>query len=150
LEIQYSDVVDVLVPAWGAGRRLVVKCKNVFYTFEILNGVAINREKTYDFYRLIAQKSGVPIPDEFQKKEREYEKPEGSKAPPPKEDSKTAPSKIDAMSVDDRGEVWVMVWPDGRFYHISPCPAVKFFNGQNMKLKDAEKSGYKPCSQCIK
>jgi hypothetical protein len=61
VEIKYSDVVDVLVPAWGANRRLVVKCKSQFYTFEVTRGVSIDRENTYNFYRFIATKAGIEI-----------------------------------------------------------------------------------------
>jgi hypothetical protein len=51
---------------------------------------------------------------------------------------------------ESRDEIWVMVWPEGRFYHLPPCPVVKSYNGLNMKLKDAEKRGYMPCPHCIK
>ena len=61
VEINYSDVIDVLVPAWGANRRLVVKCKSQFYTFEVTRGGLIDRENTYNFYRYIATKAGIEI-----------------------------------------------------------------------------------------
>lgn len=61
VEIKYNDVVDVLVPAWGANRRLVVKCKSQFYTFEVTRGVSVDRENTYNFYRFIATKAGIEI-----------------------------------------------------------------------------------------
>lgn len=86
-----------------------------------------------------------------QKPVKNYVTPETPKVVPKKEDSKTAPSKIDAMDVDGRGEIWVVIYPEGRFYHIPPCPAIKSVAGSNqMKLKDAEKRGYKPCPHCIK
>jgi hypothetical protein len=75
VEINYSDVVDVLVPAWGASRRLVVKCKSQFYTFEIVRGVSVDRENTYNFYRFIATKAGI----EIKIPEPKIKKPEGSK-----------------------------------------------------------------------
>jgi len=60
VEIKYSDVVDVLVLShWGgSGRRLVVKCKSQFYTFEVIQK---NMENTYNFYRFIATKAGIEI-----------------------------------------------------------------------------------------
>jgi len=79
VEIKYSDVVDVSVPAWGASRRLVVKCKSQFYTFEVIDRVSINRENTYNFYRFIATKAGIEI---------KIPEPKKSEAPPNEADAK--------------------------------------------------------------
>ncbi len=58
--------------------------------------------------------------------------------------------KEDSVDKKERDEIWVMVFPEGRFYHIRSCPVLKSSIGQNMKLKDAEKRGYLPCPHCIK
>jgi hypothetical protein len=61
IDIQHKDIVDVLVPAWGASRRLLVKCKSNSYTFELSKDGKIDREGTYNFYRFIATKAGLEI-----------------------------------------------------------------------------------------
>ena len=62
LEIPFTDVSDVLTPAWGLNRRLVIKCKNQFYTFDFTKGGTVSKEETYFFYKVISQVSkGVPI-----------------------------------------------------------------------------------------
>ena len=62
LEILYSDISDVLTPAWGLSRRLVIKCKNNFYTFDFVKGAVISREETYFFCKVISGVSkGIPI-----------------------------------------------------------------------------------------
>lgn len=89
VKIQYKDIVDVETPAWGAGRRLVVKCKSNHYTFELVKGAMIDREGTYNFYRFIATKAGLGIKPGFEKKEKVKDKevsPEKTKSPPEKAD----------------------------------------------------------------
>ena len=62
LEILYSEIIDVLTPAWGLNRRLVIKCKNSFYTFDFEKGGVVNRDETYFFYKVISGVSkGIPI-----------------------------------------------------------------------------------------
>ncbi len=68
IEILHKDIVDVQVPAWGRGRRLVVKGKSEYFTFELLKGSMIDREVTYRFYRFIATKAGLEIKPGFEKK----------------------------------------------------------------------------------
>lgn len=71
VEIAYSDVTDVLVPAWGVNRRLVIKCKSQFYTFEITHGGTVDRDSTYNLYRFIATKAGIEIKMPEPKKPKE-------------------------------------------------------------------------------
>jgi hypothetical protein len=62
LEIPFTDVSDVLTPAWGLNRRLLIKCKNQFYTFDFTKGGTVSKEETYFFYKVISQVSkGVSI-----------------------------------------------------------------------------------------
>jgi hypothetical protein len=62
LEISYTDITDVLTPAWGLNRRLVIKCKNNFYTFDFLKGGVVNKDETYFFHRVISGVSkGISI-----------------------------------------------------------------------------------------
>ena len=68
VEIQYKDIVDLLVPAWGANRRLIIKCKSNFYTFEVNKNGVVDKEGTYDFYRFITTKAGLEIKPGFEKK----------------------------------------------------------------------------------
>lgn len=65
LEIKYDEIADILVPAWGAGRRLAIKRKDNCYTFQIVSGKRIDRGKTYEFYRFIADKAHIPISEKF-------------------------------------------------------------------------------------
>jgi len=65
LEIKYDEIVDVLVPALGRARRLVIKRKDNCHTFSIVSGKFIDREKTYEFFRFIADKAHIPIPEKF-------------------------------------------------------------------------------------
>ncbi len=62
LEISYTDITDVLTPAWGLNRRLIIKCKNNFYTFDFHKNGVVNKDETYFFYKVISGVSkGIPI-----------------------------------------------------------------------------------------
>ena len=51
LEIPFTDITDVLTPAWGLNRRLVIKCKNQFYTFDFTKGERLAKRKHTFFTR---------------------------------------------------------------------------------------------------
>lgn len=58
IEVKYTDVTDVQVPAWGDSRRLLIKSGNEFYTFELVKeGFVIDKIKTYEFYNFILERS---------------------------------------------------------------------------------------------
>jgi len=52
LEIRYEEISDILVPAWGLNRRLVIKTKNQFFTFGDMG-----KSDTYLYYNLILNKT---------------------------------------------------------------------------------------------
>lgn len=71
LEIPYTDITDVLTPAWGLNRRLVIKCKNNFYTFDFTRGGVISKDETYFFYKVISAASkGVSVSNFVHEREK--------------------------------------------------------------------------------
>ena len=55
LDLKFSDLKNVSVGKWGAGRRLILYGKSDIYTFEIVKKATIDRIMTYEFAIFIAK-----------------------------------------------------------------------------------------------
>jgi hypothetical protein len=113
LEIPYIDITDVLTPAWGLNRRLVIKCKNQFYTFDFTKGGTVSKGETYFFYKVISQVSkGVPI-DVFAKEWEERKELELKREREGQEESQVqAPEKplTSTPIIPSSGTTIILTW----------------------------------------
>jgi len=76
LDLNFSDLKNVSVGKWGAGRRLVLYGKSDIYTFEVAKKGIIDKSMTYKFAIFIAEKLNQNT-EEFSKELEKIDKTTG-------------------------------------------------------------------------